>query len=180
MEHYLEVEMIQQDATAVVEQLMRDNGQQILTMVYHYVKNRQVAEDLTQEVFMKCFEKLHTFKGNSSLKTWLYRIAINHTKDYLRSWYAKNILVDDLAVRAQQSSQSVDDHVLLMECDRELVYAVNQLDLKYSEVIHLFYFTELTSREIAQLLKINENTVKTRLRKAKKLLEKQLGDDQND
>ena len=177
MENYLELEMIQQDANAVVEQLMTDYGSQILNVVYQYVQNRQVAEDLTQEVFMKCYTKLHTFNGKSSIKTWLYQIAVNHTKDYVRSWNAKNITVDEMTVQAMHSPHSVEGQVLVNESDRQLIHAINELPFKYKVVISLFYYKEFTSREIAQTLKVSENTVKTRLRKAKQLLEKKLGDD---
>ncbi|HZG82701.1 MAG TPA: sigma-70 family RNA polymerase sigma factor, partial [Brevibacillus sp.] len=71
---------------AVLEQMMRQYGEKILQLVYLIVKDRSMAEDITQEVFLKAFRSLHTFRADSNMKTWLYRIAINESKKYLRSW----------------------------------------------------------------------------------------------
>ena len=75
--------------------MMNKYGQEILQLVYSYVNNKEVAEDLTQDIFVKCYKSLHTYKGKSKLKTWLWRIAINHCKDYLKSWYNKNVIATE-------------------------------------------------------------------------------------
>ena len=85
------IEQTNHSYEVIIDELMTDYGQQILQLVMQYVHNAAIAEDLTQEIFVKCYQALPTFHFNSSVKTWLWRIAINHTKDYLKSWYAKNV-----------------------------------------------------------------------------------------
>ena len=71
----------------IIDQLMQEYSDDILHLVYTYVKNRTTAEDLTQEIFLKCYEKLNQFNQQATLKTWVYRIASNNCKEYLRSWH---------------------------------------------------------------------------------------------
>ena len=80
-----------EDKEGLIDEIMNKYGQEVLQLVYSYVNNKEVAEDLTQDIFVKCYKFLHTYKGNSNLKTWLWRIAINHCKDYLKSWYNKKL-----------------------------------------------------------------------------------------
>ncbi|MBT2644638.1 sigma-70 family RNA polymerase sigma factor [Bacillus sp. ISL-41] len=69
---------------AIVE-LMERFGTDVLHLAYSYVRNRQTAEDLAKEIFLKCYKRFDTFKGNLQVQTWLYRIASNHFTDYLKS-----------------------------------------------------------------------------------------------
>ena len=178
MQKYLEKErsvVLAHERMALVEELMDEYGDEILWLVYTYVKNQAVAEELTQEIFIKCYNGLPKFKGNCSYKTWLYRIAINHSKDYNASWYAKNIQAYDFGQVELESDECVESQVVTRDENSQLVQAVGELPEKLRIVIYLFYFEDKTSKEIAQLLQINENTVKSRLRKAKQVLEKMLG-----
>lgn len=155
----------------LIDELMNTYGQDILQLVYAYVHNEALAEDLTQEIFVKCFKGLPTYTGRSSIKTWLWRIAINHAKDYLKSWYNQNVKVTEDAILSRATiSSSVEQLIVQQDEDTELTAAVMNLPIKYREVIFLFYFEELSIKEIAAVLQCNENTIKTRLRKGKLLL----------
>ncbi|GKV57725.1 RNA polymerase subunit sigma [Sporosarcina sp. NCCP-2222] len=159
----------------IIDELMTDYGQDILQLVMQYVHNLSIAEDLTQEIFVKCYKALPTFQFNSSMKTWLWRIAINHTKDYLKSWYAKNVVATREDLFAQvKSGDCIEQQVMQRQQDDELVRAVFALPIKYREVIYLYYYEEQSMKEMADVLQLNESTVKTRLRKAKQLLKKRL------
>ncbi|WP_369385783.1 sigma-70 family RNA polymerase sigma factor [Mesobacillus boroniphilus] len=83
--------------------LMDEYGDKIIRLAYTYVRSHQAAEDITQEVFLKCYEKMHLFRGDSSYKTWLYKITVNKCKDYLKSWSYKNIIFTELFVSFQES-----------------------------------------------------------------------------
>ncbi|WP_039041387.1 sigma-70 family RNA polymerase sigma factor [Sporosarcina sp. ZBG7A] len=159
----------------IIDELMNDYGQDILQLVMQYVRNLPIAEDLTQEIFVKCYKALPTFQFNSSMKTWLWRIAINHSKDYLKSWYAKNVHVTEENIFTQvNSGDCVEQQVIQQQQDDELARAVFALPVKYREVIYLCYYEEQSMKEIADVLQLNESTVKTRLRKAKQSLKKRL------
>ena len=149
-------------------------GQDLLQLVYTYVKDKALAQDLTQEIFVKCYEAYPTYKGKSTLKTWMWRIAINHCKDYLKSWYNKNIQITVDAGVDVQAIINVEQQVIRQDEQERLAKTVMELPIMYREVIYLFYFEDYTSKEIACMLSINENTVKTRLRKAKQYLKLQL------
>ncbi len=159
----------------IIDELMTDYGQDILQLVMQYVHNLAVAEDLTQEIFVKCYKALPTFHFNSSMKTWLWRIAINQSKDYLKSWYAKNVEVIGETLFVQVKSEDcIEQQVIQQQQDEELTSAVFALPVKYREVIYLCYYEEQSMKEMADVLQLNESTVKTRLRKAKQLLKKRL------
>lgn len=174
----LYIEEIGQDSLLLqIEQLMTDYGQGVLELVYSYVKNRVVAEDLTQEIFIKCYKSLASFHGEANIKTWLWRIAINHCKDYLRSWHYRNlemmeteeIIIDSISV----------EQIVVEKDEREiLLNKVLQLPVKYRELIYFYYYEDLTIKEIEQITRINSNTIKSRMRRAKKLLKELLQEEQ--
>ena len=164
-----------EDKEDLIDEIMNKYGQEVLQLVYSYVNNKEVAEDLTQDIFVKCYKSLHTYKGNSNLKTWLWRIAINHCKDYLKSWYNKKVIVtEDESAYTFVQHDSVEQTVIQNAEDSRLASAVMSLPIKYREVIYLFYYEELSIKEIAIVIDVKENTIKTRLKKAKELLKKGL------
>jgi len=164
-----------EDKEALIDEVMNKYGQEILQLVYSYVNNKEVAEDLTQDIFVKCYKSLHTYKGKSKLKTWLWRIAINHCKDYIKSWYNKKVIVtENEFTYTGVQKESVEQTVIQNDEDRRLASAVMNLPIKYREVIYLFYFEELPIKDIAMVIEVKENTIKTRLKKAKELLKKGL------
>jgi RNA polymerase sigma-70 factor, ECF subfamily len=166
---------MQNDRETTITELMDQYGDAILRLTFTYVKNIHIAEDLSQEIFVKCYEKLASFRGEASLKNWLYRIAINHCQDYLRSGYAKYILVTETFQKFLKAKEETPEEILLKKDQSEgLTKEILALPIKYRELIFLFYFNELTTREISEVLNQNENTIKTRLRKAKELLKVQL------
>ncbi|QED46900.1 sigma-70 family RNA polymerase sigma factor [Cytobacillus dafuensis] len=158
-----------------IQEIMNRYGQEVLQLVYSYVENKAIAEDLTQEIFIKCYRSLHTFKGQAQLKTWLWRIAINHCKDFLKSWYNRSVIsTDDFSVADSVKKETVEQSVIQKDEDEMLAFAVMKLPIKYREVILLYYYEELVIKEISAILEVKENTVKTRLRKAKALLKESL------
>lgn len=147
-----------------IEELIDRYGDDILRLCLLYLGDRQLAEDAFQDTFVKAWKNLSSFKGESSVKTWLSQIAANTCRSMLRSPW----------LRMRRRSRSVDELLSLPAPESEdhtsLVQAVCALPDKYREVIVLHYEQEMKLREIAQLLRIPANTVSTRLRKARKLL----------
>jgi RNA polymerase sigma-70 factor, ECF subfamily len=163
------------DKELLMDEIMNQFGQEILQLTYSYVNNRAIAEDLTQDIFVKCYKSLHTYSGKSKLRTWLWRIAINHCKDVHRSWYNKNVVIAGEAMPSNGSKKElVEQAVIQKEEDDELISAIMKLPIKYREVIYLFYYEEMPLKEIAVVTETGINTVKTRLRRAKELLKERL------
>ena len=73
-----------------LEKFIYEHGDELLRLAYTYVKNKQAAEDIVQDVLLKAFEKQEYFRGESSYRTYLYRMTINRSYDYLRSWHDKH------------------------------------------------------------------------------------------
>lgn len=164
-----------EDKETVLNDLMNTYGQDILRLVYSYVNDKAMAEDLTQEIFVKCYKSLHTYKGNANIKTWLWRIAINHCKDYLKSWHNKYVIVsENESTNTNTNKEMIEQLVIQREDDHQLVIAIMNLPIKYREVLYLFYYENLSLKELSVLIGKNENTVKTRLRRAKELLKERL------
>lgn len=152
-------------------EIMTSYGNEILQLAYSYVKNVAIAEDLTQEIFVKCYFNLADFKGKASVRTWLYRIAINHCKDYLKSWHHRNISVADQQVFDLKSSPiNIEAEFERNVLEEQLVAAIMQLPIDYRLPIYFYYFQEMPVKEIGQVLDVKTNTVKTRLRRARVLL----------
>jgi RNA polymerase sigma-70 factor, ECF subfamily len=160
-----------EDKDVMIDEMMNRYGQEVLQLVFSYVNNRSIAEDLTQDIFVKCYKGLHTYRGKSKLRTWLWRIAINHCKDFLKSWYNKNVVItEDEPLNNTTKKEMVEQTVIQREADDQLISTIMLLPIKYREVIYLYYYEELPIKEIAVLTEVGDNTVKTRLRRAKELL----------
>ncbi|MCG7343709.1 sigma-70 family RNA polymerase sigma factor [Sporosarcina sp. ACRSL] len=159
-----------------LDEIMETYGTSILKLSYSYVKSYQIAEEITQEVFLTCYMKLDEFKGDSTLKTWLYRIAINKCKDYLKSWsYKYTIVTSQLTIFSGDDGINTPERlVMLSEGKKHLIKSIMNLPIKYREVLFLYYFEELNIREISTLLDVNENTLKSRMIKSRELLKSKL------
>ncbi|SEO26986.1 RNA polymerase sigma-70 factor, ECF subfamily [Amphibacillus marinus] len=159
-----------------LEEVINQHGQMVQRITYTYVKDHATAEDLTQEIFLKVYRKIDSFHFDSSFKTWIYRIAINHCKDYLKSWHYRHVLVNEYKVMHTQGSvaNSVSLQAGETAQNEQLVNAVLALPIRYREVIFLFYYEDLSIKMIAKITKSKEGTIKARLNRARKILRKQL------
>ncbi|MED3575337.1 sigma-70 family RNA polymerase sigma factor [Cytobacillus praedii] len=159
----------------IIDQLMQEYSDDLLHLVYTYVKNRTTAEDLTQEIFIKCYEKLGQFNQRSSIKTWVYRIACNHCKDYLRSWHYRKITLNEkIFDYIPSKSIHVEEEIIAKNEEESLTQAVMNLPIKYRETVFLHYYEEMPLAEISKVTSVNINTIKTRLKRAKELLKDKL------
>lgn len=150
-----------------LREIMEKHGTPLLKLVYSYVKNWTTAEDIVQETFITFSQKYHQFQGKSSLKTWLYQIAINKSKDFLRS--PKNKLFHLTLSKITLSSKDKDLDEKLIENDglQLIGKCLFKLNIKYREVLNLFYYEDLSIKEISNVLTISESNVKTRLRRGR-------------
>ena len=145
--------------------LMKTYGNDVVRIAFSYLKQKQLAEDVAQEVFIKCYEKMDTFRNDSSYKTWLIRITVNRCKDVMKSRYFKNLFMMDYSI-SNYANSSLQLHDVEKE-DSGISQSIVKLPIKLREVIILFYYQDLTIDEISSLLKVKPNTVKTRLHRAR-------------
>lgn len=162
------------DKKLLLERLMTEYGDQLTRLAYSYVKDKEMAKDLVQNTFVKCYLNIDTFKHNSTVKTWLYRITINECKDYIKSWDYKRVRVLDIFQSNTKKSQSAEEIVINKTERNEIKSSIFYLPMKYREIIFLYYFEEMTMEEVAALTDLPINTIKTRLRRGKMLLKQRL------
>ncbi|MFG6497024.1 sigma-70 family RNA polymerase sigma factor [Fictibacillus sp. UD] len=156
--------------------LMNEYGQSLVRVAFTYVKQEQLAEDIVQEVFIKCYKNLHLFRQESSYKTWLYKITINQCKDVMKSWSFKNLILYNFTGFHSKPSydKSPEEEILFYEEAKHISSKVVSLPIKLREVIIFYYYEEMKIEQISDLLGINQNTVKSRLLRGKQQLKKKL------
>lgn len=150
-----------------IEGLMNSFGNDVLRTAYMYVKDMHTAEDIFQEVFIKVYNNLHTFEGNSNIKTWIMRITINTCKDFFKSAYHRRIVPMEEFVGDAIVSETDFDRLEREETAHAVKEAVMELPERYREVIFCVYYQELSMDQTAEALGIPSGTVKSRLARGK-------------
>lgn len=138
----------------------------VFNLAFRFSLDKQDAEDIAQSVFVKAYEKLSTFDKKFRFFSWLYKIAVNESINFLNRQKKFDSFDEDVHSRNRESEEHSPDHEMTASIDMAL------LDLKpdYRIVVILNHFQELSYREISQILEIDENTVKSRLFSARKKL----------
>ena len=155
--------------------VMDEHVRYLVRIAYLYVKNWATAEDLVQEVFVTYFQKSDQFRNEASLKTYLTKMTANRAKDYLRSWkHKKDVLFDTIFVQTKSTEENLLQKGQLALLEKKLF----ELPMKYREPLILYYYDEQSIFEIAEYLQLNENTVKTRLRRAKQQMKQFFNDEE--
>ena len=151
-----------------LEELVEKYQISLLRVCFTFLHDRNLAEDAVQETFMKVYQNLDSFHGNSSEKTWVFRIAMNTCRDMLRTrWFR---FVD----RRVDLSQLPEQTVQMEDGDKEIMESVMALPIKLREVILLCSFEGMTTYETAEALGITQQAVSGRLKRAKEKLRKEL------
>ncbi|RHW32136.1 sigma-70 family RNA polymerase sigma factor [Neobacillus notoginsengisoli] len=153
-----------------VEELMIHYGDELTILAYSYVKNIEDAKDIVQNVFVTAYLQMGKFRGESTIKTWLYRVTINKCKDYLKSALFKRIILFGTNIEPKQTGNSAEEHLMDKEFARSVLQEVMKLKVNYREVILMTYFQDLKIKEVAIILNLPEATVRSRLQRAKKQL----------
>lgn len=159
-----------------LEMWMQEYGADVMNVAYSYVHSYHQAQDITQDVFLRAFSKMASFRGDSSVKTWLLSITANRCKDYLRSWAIRNEVHDADQIEYERANSDTEAEVVTHLQNDELWDSVHQLPVKYREAIVLYYLRGLSSLEVAQVLGITEQSVRTRLHRGRMLLKERLAE----
>ncbi len=144
-------------------------------MVYrtalHALGGPQDADDAVQEVFLRLFNYRETFESEEHLRRWLLRVAVNYCRDVLKSpWRRRRV-----------SWEKIPEVPVFDKPEHAALYReVMTLPAKYRTVLYLFYYEELSAREIGELLGAGASTVTTRLARARARLRERLGEDWQD
>ena len=129
-------------------------------------KNESTAEDVFQEVFLKLLRYQDSIKSEEHLKAWLITVTLNQCKSmFMSTWNKRKVSIDEIVEPAIEDQK--EDY-------SELYEAVRELPQKYREAIHLFYFEQMSIREIAGILNRQEGTIKTQLNRGRQMLSEKL------
>lgn len=169
-QHYID-KTLQGDTDAFAF-LVKKYQDMVFTIAHKLMKDTMEAEDMAQEAFIKAFRALPSYKGDARFSTWLYRIVYNLCLDRLKK--KKRLPADDLDTVATIRDSEEDALSLLEDTDRKelLRSAIAKLSEKDQLIITLFYYEELSLKEMKEVTGLKENLIKIRLyRSRKKLLE---------
>jgi len=179
------VERARQGDLDSYDALVRRYQERIYATVYHMTANHEDASDLAQEAFIKAFQALRSFKGGSSFYTWVYRIAVNKTINFLKQRKNRNHLsLDDLDLNAEHdpdlvaliSEKTPRREINLSELQEKLNTAMLKLSETHRLVVTLHDVQGLSHEEIAKIMGCNIGTVRSRLFYARQQLQAHLSD----
>ena len=167
--------------TEAFSPLVHKYQQKIYNLIYRKVGDRETAQDLCQEVFLKAWQALPNFKGHSVFYSWLYQIAVNRSIDFLRKRNRQHVIgFEELPQNADDTLQMTEAQpspcVFLERKELEDIIrkAIHRLPLTQRNVFWLRYWEGLPIKEIASRLDKSENTVKTYLHHARRKLQRLL------
>ncbi len=172
------VRLAQEGSVDAFETLVAKYQPKVFSMAMSFTRNREVADDAAQEVFLKAYLALPKFHMKSEFGTWLYRIAVNHIKDVLRKkGKVREVSLDDVHEIAFPDESATEKAEMEREAAarRELVHrCVQALPEKYRVIITLRDIEGLPYDEIAGVLHLSPGTVDSRLHRARKILRSKL------
>ncbi len=140
-------------------ELIREYTPALYRLAYGILSNREEAEDVVSESVLKAYEKLHTLRKAECFRAWIMQIAVNEA----RRTYGRK--------KRYTAVEDVEEYMPAFEDEyHELWDVVMKLDMGYRETVILYFYEQLSIREIARILHVAEGTVKSRLSRAKKQL----------
>ena len=149
--------------------LMTAYGDDVRRYAYAITKNREQAKDIAQEAFLKAYRSFGSFKGRSSLKTWLFSITRNEAINEMKSSYMRRIVLFEW-VKPRGTGDSAETAYLEEQYAREIRETLMSLSGKLREVLLLSLEHGLTMPEMAEVLNVSEGTVKSRLHRARQAM----------
>ena len=183
-EHEL-VQRARKGDLSAYDELVRRYQERVYATIYHMTSNHEDASDLAQESFIKAFQALKSFKGDSSFFTWVYRIAINKTINFLKQRKHRNHLsLNDMDLNAEHdpdlvaliSQKTPRRDLNLAELQEKLNTAMQRLSEPHRMVVTLHDVQGLSHEEIAKIMDCNVGTVRSRLFYARQQLQAYLSD----
>ncbi len=179
------VKRSQQGDTFAYDDLVRRYQERVYATIYHMTANHEDANDLAQEAFIKAYQALKSFKGDSSFYTWVYRIAVNKTINFLKQRKNKiHLSLNDLDFNAENdpdlvaliSDKTPRRDIALSELQEKLNGAMLKLSEVHRLVVTLHDVQGLSHEEIGKIMDCNIGTVRSRLFYARQQLQAYLSD----
>jgi len=165
-------------------------GSKIYQLAFRYLRNKEDAEEVTQDVLYKVYRKVDAFRGDAALSSWIYRITFNAAMSRLRTakyqrTQAEDVQVavndgDELTTLARQDiadwSDMADEHVFRSQLRRRVFSAILALPAIYRAPVVLRDIHGMSTEEASAMLRVKDQTLKSRLHRGRLILRKQLAD----
>lgn len=148
---------------------VKRNNQRLFLIALSFTKSTYDAEDIIQNVFLKLWKHPKAFENDEHIDKWLTAVCVNESKNYIKLFFRGHLNIDD--------SEIVSHYTFDSSSQQDIFNAVMELPKKDRTVIHLFYYEDLSVKDIAKLLNLKESAVKTRLCRARTKLKERLGDE---
>ncbi|MCL4177993.1 MAG: RNA polymerase sigma factor [Verrucomicrobia bacterium] len=148
------------------------HGRQIYYLALRFLGDPALAEDAAHDVFLKAYRKFHEFRGEAAIRTWLYRIAVNHCQNLLQSWHRRHIttVADDFLWDTVPATTDSPLHVLeIKELGQRIQRTLDALPEEYRLLLLLVADEKLSYDEIAELTHQTSDAVRGKLHRARKL-----------
>ena len=162
----------------ILEELLA-HKERVFLICLGFTRNTSDAEDLAQEVYLKAYKNIHTVKDLELSKYWLFKIAKNTCLDFGRKSRPYQLSSPESEIETSESS-TPESQMIFREKLRSLKTTIQQLPKKQKEVFILREYGELSYKEIAEVLRIKEGTVMSRLIRARQSIKIRMKGDQND
>ena len=158
--------MEKRDLEKEFEKKYQNYGKMLYKIAFLYVGNSSDAEDVLHDVFMKYLETKRSFKDETHEKAWFIRVTQNKCLDRLKKSERKNVSLSSVEETAYEESENLKD----------ILKRVLELPEKYKSSVILYYYNDMTVKEISSILKISVSAVKMRLERARNILKLELED----
>ena len=174
------IELVNEGHTNAFSALVLRYRDRVFSVVYNMTSNREDANDVTQDVFVKAFQNIHRFQQKSTFFTWLYRIAVNTTISFIKKnrnrqfFSLENFEEEGISGKLAEilsSRKHSRRELMLHELQEKLNEALQKLSVKHRTTVVLFEIEGLSHKDIGEILNCSEGTVRSRLHYAKNELQ---------
>lgn len=149
----------------------------VYNFLYKLTNDIELSEELTQETFYTAIKKINTLNKKERIRTWLYQIAKNKWKDYLRKNKKANINLDENTVENLVANYDIEEDMIAKDNIIEFYKKIHMLDIDTREIIYLKIIRNFTFKEISQILGKNEEWARTKFYRGKLKLKESLKDE---
>ncbi len=166
------IESIKNGDTNAYAKLVDRYKDLVYTLAIRMLKNREEAEEIAQDTFIKVFKSLDKFKGDSKFSTWIYRVAYNTCLDAIKKnkKHQNDVAIDEYTFNKLDTIDNALENIIKEERSVLIKNCISKLPEESSVILTLFYFEELSLEEISKVINIEANTVKVKLFRARKKL----------
>lgn len=157
------VEKVKSGDRKAFSELVKRHQRSVLRLSLRFVKDMDTAQDVTQDAFIKAYEKLNSFEGRASFKSWLFQIAVNTARNKLREWKRDTVDIDDVQLAVEAEAEKSLVHSAVSDI---LHQEVEKLPFKQRTALVLRVYEDLSFNEIADIMECPYDTAKANYRHA--------------